>query len=78
MPNWEEDEDEPKVPKGERGEFCELCGSKGFWMHLRKCPMCHRYVCDDCRFTTQGKDFCSRHCATEIFWGGEDGEIDDG
>jgi len=24
-----------------------------------------------------GKDFCSRHCANEFFWGGEDGDVEE-
>jgi hypothetical protein len=75
MGNWEEEEE--AKPKGEPGEACDLCGVKGFWLHMSKCPMCHKFVCDECRYQYGGKDFCGRHCANEFFWGGEDGEIDD-
>jgi hypothetical protein len=77
MVPWEDLEEEEEQKRGEKGEYCEMCGKKGFWIHLGKCPMCHRYFCDACRYTYGGKEFCTRHCANEFFWGGEDGDIDE-
>ncbi len=77
MSIWEDEEEEQQQDLGEKGEYCEVCRTRGYWMNLTKCPMCHRYVCDDCRYTSQGKIFCSRHCANEFFWGGEDGETEE-
>ncbi|MEJ2369070.1 MAG: hypothetical protein P8Z49_12195 [Acidobacteriota bacterium] len=59
-------------PGVEKGEYCEMCGKTGRWLDLTKCPMCHRYFCESCRVSMGGKDFCTRHCANEFFWGGED------
>ncbi len=72
MVKWDEDGDDKVKKTGEPGEYCEKCGANGYWLHLIKCPMCHKYVCDDCRYSVQGKDFCSRFCANEFFWGDED------
>jgi hypothetical protein len=69
--------DEGKQEEREKGTYCEMCGATSHWMHLGKCPMCHKYFCDSCRHTFGGKDFCSRHCGNEFFWGGEDGDVEE-
>ena len=73
MVGWVEEDEEQH--RGEKGEYCEVCGVAGFHQHLGKCPMCHRYFCDECRYVYGGKEFCGRNCANEFFWGGEDGDI---
>jgi hypothetical protein len=73
---WDDEEEELRK-KGEPGEYCMICSSKGFWLHLYKCPMCHRYFCEECRYQYGGKDFCTKHCANEFFWGAEDGDIEE-
>ncbi len=72
MPFEEQEED-----LREKGTYCEVCGATGFWMHMAKCPMCHKHFCDKCRHMFGGKEFCSRYCANEFFWGGEDGDTDE-
>ena len=72
MGPWE-DEEEKKLP-GEKGEFCEMCGATGKWLHLFKCPMCFRYFCEACRYSFGGKDFCTANCGNEFFWGSEEGD----
>jgi len=63
------DDEEEQKPKGEKGEYCEICGAKGKWLNLQKCPMCHKYFCDQCQYLYGGKIFCSDFCAQEFFWG---------
>lgn len=69
---WD-DEEEHKEPLGDKGEYCEICGAKGRWLTLYKCPMCLKYFCEECSFNYGGKQFCSEFCAQEFFWG-EEGE----
>ena len=64
-------DDEEEKPQGEKGEFCEVCGTKGKWLNLLKCPMCHKYFCESCRFAYGGKDFCSNFCGQEFFFSDE-------
>lgn len=70
---WDDELPEPKFQK-ERGEYCELCDRSDRWMDLIKCPMCHKYICDKCRYSMGGKDFCGDNCANAFFFGGEDDE----
>lgn len=74
MAPWNEEQDEKEKPAP--GTSCQLCGATGRWLQLLKCPMCHTYFCDPCAYKYGGKDFCSRHCANEFYWGGEDGDDD--
>jgi len=74
MSDWKDDENKLEKPPGDVGEYCEKCHATGMWISLIKCPMCHKYVCDECKFSVQGKDFCSRFCANEFFWGETDEE----
>lgn len=69
---WDEDEAPP--PPGEKGEYCEMCSATGTWLHLNKCPMCHKYFCDKCRVNFGGKEFCTADCGNAFFFGSEDGE----
>jgi hypothetical protein len=73
MAAWEDEEEKVRP---EPGTACETCGATGRWLALVKCPMCHTYVCEKCTYKYGGKDFCSRHCANEFYWGGEDGDAD--
>lgn len=75
MVGWEDDE-APPAP-GEKGEYCEMCGTTGKWLQLLKCPMCHKYFCEACRYDFGGKQFCTANCGNEFFWGSEEGEDDE-
>ena len=68
---WD-DEEEELPPPADKGEYCEMCRVTGKWLHLNKCPMCHKYFCDNCRYNFGGKDFCTAHCGNEFFWGEDD------
>jgi len=71
---WDDDAPQEDRFQKERGEYCELCDRSDKYMELFKCPMCHKYICDKCRYGMGGKDFCGDHCANEFFFGGEDEE----
>jgi hypothetical protein len=38
----------------------------GIW-RLMKCPMCFKYICENCAVRHYGKLFCSNVCATNFF-----------
>jgi hypothetical protein len=38
----------------------------GIW-RLMKCPMCYKFVCENCAVRHYGKLFCSNVCATNFF-----------
>jgi hypothetical protein len=39
---------------------------------LNKCPICFKRVCDDCSQRSMGRDFCSKRCADQFFFGDDD------
>ena len=39
---------------------------------LNKCPICFKWVCDNCAVRSFGRAFCQRKCADAFFWGDED------
>jgi len=48
---------------------CEVCNSKTEEYELRKCPICHKWICRDCRIEKGGVHFCSRYCLEFFFYG---------
>jgi len=40
--------------------------------HLNKCPICFKWICDNCGHRTMGRVFCSKKCADQFFFGDED------
>jgi len=40
--------------------------------HLNKCPICFKWVCDDCTHRAMGRMFCSKKCADQFFFGDDD------
>ena len=52
---------------------CFKCGKSDDKGQLTKCPICHKHVCDDCRFNLSGRYFCSNHCADFFFFDDEEG-----
>jgi hypothetical protein len=42
---------------------------------LSKCPICFKWVCENCGFRSMGRVFCSKKCSAQFFFGDdEDGE----
>jgi hypothetical protein len=39
---------------------------------LGKCPICFKWVCDNCAVRTFGRAFCSKKCADQFFFGDDD------
>jgi len=53
---------------------CALCQKTDDDVHLIKCPICFKYVCDDCSVNRHGRIFCSKICADLFFFGDEEDE----
>ena len=39
---------------------------------LNKCPICFKWICENCAVRTFGRAFCSKKCADQFFFGDED------
>jgi hypothetical protein len=39
---------------------------------LLKCPICFKNVCESCSHRNMGRDFCSKRCADQFFFGDDD------
>ena len=57
---------------GAVSQECLECGISDEETYLYRCPMCHKYVCEECRFTKSGQTFCSRGCGEMFFHHDED------
>ena len=53
------------------GDRCAVCGND-LGYTLPRCGFCHKSVCNDCAVRVGGSVFCSRACAHNFFFGGDD------
>ncbi len=53
---------------------CLICQASDQDKSLNKCPICFKWVCDDCASRSYGRVFCSKSCANQFFFGDEDDE----
>ncbi len=54
---------------------CCICSASDETKRLRKCPICFKYVCEECAYRFAGRHFCSKGCADYFFFGtGDDDE----
>lgn len=51
---------------------CVICNKDEVEARLHKCPICFRWVCDDCGKRDYGRTFCSSRCADQFFFGDDD------
>jgi hypothetical protein len=51
---------------------CVHCGVSDKEVRLNKCPICFKWVCDECAHRTMGRSFCAKRCAEYFFFGDED------
>jgi hypothetical protein len=51
---------------------CTFCQKSDQDVRLNKCPICFKWVCDDCSRRDYGRAFCSAGCAKQFFFGDED------
>jgi hypothetical protein len=51
---------------------CVVCKVDDREKRLGKCPICFKPVCENCSTRTMGRDFCSKRCADQFFFGDDD------
>ena len=54
------------------GMNCLGCQKDEQETSLQKCPICFKWVCDNCANRAFGRSFCSKRCADLFFFGDED------
>lgn len=51
---------------------CVGCNVDDREIRLHKCPICFKWVCDNCAVHAFGRLFCARKCADAFFFGDDD------
>jgi hypothetical protein len=51
---------------------CVACNVDDREIRLNKCPICFKWVCDNCAVHAFGRLFCARKCADAFFFGDDD------
>jgi hypothetical protein len=51
---------------------CTTCQKDELEVTLAKCPICFKYVCQDCGRREYGRVFCSQRCSYLFFFGDDD------
>ena len=51
---------------------CLACKVTDLDVRLNKCPICFKWVCDNCANRAFGRSFCSKRCADLFFFEDED------
>jgi hypothetical protein len=51
---------------------CAVCQKDEQETTLAKCPICFKWVCQDCGRREYGRVFCSQRCAYLFFFGDEE------
>ena len=51
---------------------CVVCHIDEQERQLYKCPICFKRVCENCAHRSMGRDFCSKLCAQQFFFGDDD------
>jgi hypothetical protein len=54
------------------GMECIACQKNEQDARLDKCPICFKWVCEDCGNRSFGRVFCSKRCADQFFFGDDD------
>lgn len=52
---------------------CVSCDKSELESRLHKCPICFRWICEDCGKRDYGRTFCSQRCADQFFFGDDEG-----
>ena len=53
---------------------CVACKVSDQDVRLHKCPICFKWVCENCAVRSYGRAFCERKCAEQFFWGDDEDE----
>ncbi len=55
-----------------RAVNCITCQADEQDVRLAKCPICFKWVCDRCAVRSYGREFCSRRCSDQFFFGDDE------
>ena len=51
---------------------CVTCKIEDVERRLSKCPICFKWVCEECAVRAFGRQFCAKKCADAFFFGDDD------
>ena len=51
---------------------CVVCQVSDQDSRLSKCPICFKWVCDNCANRRFGRIFCTQKCADQFFFGDDE------
>ena len=51
---------------------CLTCKVTDLDVRLNKCPICFKWVCDNCAIRSFGRMFCAKMCSDQFFFGDDD------
>jgi hypothetical protein len=51
---------------------CTVCQASDLDRRLEKCPICFKWVCEECAIRSYGRCFCTKLCADQFFFGDDD------
>jgi len=51
---------------------CIECQKDEMEATLNKCPICFKWICNNCGNQSMGRIFCSKRCADGFFFGDDD------
>jgi hypothetical protein len=50
-------------------QHCAICEKQDIEVYrLVKCPVCFKWICEECAVRLYGRYFCSRSCAANFFF----------
>ena len=55
-----------------RSMECVACQIDDKERRLAKCPICFKWVCEECAVRSYGRMFCARKCADAFFFGDDE------
>jgi hypothetical protein len=53
---------------------CIECQKDEMETTLGKCPICFKWICNNCGNPSMGRIFCSKRCADQFFFADDDDE----
>jgi len=61
-------------PKAQGIMNCIECQKDEMESTITKCPICFKWICNDCGNKSMGRVFCSKRCAEQFFFADDDDE----
>ena len=61
-----------EFPAEARAMECVNCKIDDAERRLSKCPICFKWVCEECAVRSYGRQFCAKKCADAFFFGDDD------